>query len=134
MEVMTVLIPLPRYYNPDASGARLAVEDEKLIQTAEEAAMAFEAGGELYKYDENDKRRGVWWNKGMLGWDVLAALEIDVPDTADNRAWFEEWAADVLLDRFQQDAIYVKFVGGGATVTPRLITKKDRKGLAEGPT
>ena len=66
MELMSVVIPLPRYYNPDASGARRLVEDEKLVQTAEEAALAFEAGGELFKYDEDDRRRGVWWNSGVL--------------------------------------------------------------------
>jgi hypothetical protein len=68
MELMTVLIPPPRYYNPDVSG------------------------------------------------------------------WFEEWAADKLVDRFQQAAIYVKFYGGGASVTTRLITKEDRKRTAGGPT
>jgi hypothetical protein len=134
MEIMTVLIPLPRYYNPDASGTRREVEDAKLIQTADEAAMAFEAGGTLYKYERDDTRRGVWWNRGMLERDVLSALEIDVPDTPGNRAWFEAWAADVLLDRFQQTAIYVKFIGGGASVTTRLITKEDRRGTAGGPT
>lgn len=134
MEIMTVLIPLPRYYTPDASGARAEVEDEKFTQTANEAAMVFEAGGELFKFERSDTRRGVWWNRGMLEWDVLAALEIDVPDTPENRAWFEDWAADVLLDRFQQAAFYVKFIGGGATVTTRLITKEGRRDTPGGPT
>lgn len=124
MEVMTVLIPLPRYYNADASGTRVEVEDEKLMCTAEEAASEFEAGGRLFKYEDNQTNRGVWWNRGVLHWDVLAALEVDVPDTPENRAWFEDWAFEVLLDRFQQDAIYLKFVGGAATVTTSLVTKK----------
>src|SRR5712691_7957750 len=37
MELMTVLIPLPRYYNPDASGMRREVEDEKFIEAANES-------------------------------------------------------------------------------------------------
>ena len=61
---------------------------------------------------------------GCFGWDVLAAFEIDVPDTPENRVWFEKWPEDVLLDRFKQDAIYLKFVGGGTAVTTRLVTRK----------
>lgn len=134
MEIMTVLIPLPRYYNRDASGMRREVEDEKFIETAEEIAKVFEGGGTIRKYDDDDKQRGFWWNKGIIEWDVLAMLETDVPDTPGNRAWFEEWAADKLLGRFQQAAIYVKFYGGGGSVTTRVITKEDRKGTAGGPT
>jgi hypothetical protein len=96
-------------------------------------AAVFEGGGTIRKYDDNDKQRGFWWNKGIIDWDVLAMLETDVPDTPENRAWFEEWAADKLVDRFQQAAIYVKFYGGGASVTTRLITKEDRKRKAGGP-
>jgi hypothetical protein len=66
------------------------VEDEKLLQTADEAAI--------------------------------------------NRAWFEAWAADVLLDRFEQAAIYVKYIGGGASVTTRVVTKADRAGTTGGLT
>lgn len=93
MDVMTVLIPLPRYYNPDASGTRAEVEDEKLIRTAEEVAIRFEAGGRLFKYADERANRGVWWDRGVLQWDVLAALEVDVEDTEENRAWFAEWAS-----------------------------------------
>jgi len=42
--------------------------------------------------------------------DVLALLEADVPDTAASRAWLHAYARDVLCPRFQQKAIYVKFV------------------------
>ena len=72
MEIMTVLIPLPRYYNRDASGMRREVEDEKFIETAEEIAKVFEGGGTIRKYDDDDKQRGFWWNKGIIEWDVLA--------------------------------------------------------------
>ena len=88
MELMTVLIPRPRYYNPDASGMRREVEDEKFIETANEIAAVFEGGGSIRKYDDDDKQRG----------------------------------------------FYVKFYGGGAGVTTRLITKGDRRDTAGGPT
>ena len=36
--MVTVLMPLPLYYNPDERGVRKAIEDEKYIATAEEMA------------------------------------------------------------------------------------------------
>lgn len=113
---------------------RREVEDEKFIETAKEIATVFEGGGTIRKYDDDDKQRGFWWNKGIIDWDVLAMLETDVLDTPGNRAWFEEWAADTLLDRFRQAAICVKFYGGGASVTTRVITNEDRRGTSGGPT
>ena len=41
----------------------------------------------------------------------LALLEVDFPDTAANRTKLISYARDVLKKRFEQDAIYVKFVG-----------------------
>ena len=38
-------------------------------------------------------------------------MEVDVPDTAETRLWLRAYARDVLRQRFQQKAIYLKFVG-----------------------
>lgn len=38
-------------------------------------------------------------------------LEVDLVDTPENRSWLTAYARDVLMERFQQKAIYVKLVG-----------------------
>lgn len=106
---ITALIPLPLFYNPEPSGKRRHVEDEKFVRTAEEIAAMF-GGGTLYRF-ERESPRGFWWNAGIVSDDVLALLEVDFPDTAANRARLISYARDVLKKRFEQDAIYVKFVG-----------------------
>lgn len=122
---MTVLIPLPCYYNADRDGHRRRIEDEKFTSTAEEVALAFEGGGTLWRWPNSSTMRGFWWSRGFLHQDVLAALEVDVLDTPQNRAWFQNWAL-ALLERFKQDAIYVKFVGQGATITTHVIERRPR--------
>ena len=112
--VVTVLIPLPLTYNPDAHGARSPIEQEKFDKTMEEIAMRF--GGGMFWAFRNDPPQGFWWDRGTLYRDVLAAIEVDIPDTADARAWLEFYARDVLLKRFNQEAIYLKFVGPVETV------------------
>ena len=106
---ITALIPLPLYYNPEPSGKRRPVEDEKFVRTAKEIAEMF-GGGTLHRFDQTPPR-GFWWNAGVVSDDVLALLEVDLPDTAANRAKLISYARNILKKRFEQDAIYVKFVG-----------------------
>lgn len=61
--LVTVLLRLPLFYNPDAQAGREVVEDEKFIRTAEA------------------------------------------------RDWLRGDARGVLLKRFRQKAIYLKFIG-----------------------
>lgn len=42
--LVTVLLRLPLFYNPDAQGKREPVEDEKFVRTAEEVAEQFGGG------------------------------------------------------------------------------------------
>jgi hypothetical protein len=106
---ITALILLPLFYNPKPGGRRRSVEDEKFVRTAEEIAAMF-GGGTLYRF-ERESPRGFWWNAGVVNDDVLALLEVDFPNTATNRARLVSYARDVLKKRFEQEAIYVKFVG-----------------------
>jgi hypothetical protein len=106
---VTVLLRLPVFYNPDAHGHRAPVEDEKFLETADEIARRF-GGGTLF-VSRHDPPRGFWWDQGIVDRDVLALLEVDVPDTNESRAWLRAYARDVLLERFRQRAIYLKFVG-----------------------
>lgn len=106
---VTVLLRLPLYYNPDATGARGSVEDEKFLETADELAHQF-GGGTLFLF-RHDAPRGFWWDRGILDRDVLALIEVDVPDTEEARAWLRSYARDVLCQRFRQKAIYLKFAG-----------------------
>ncbi|MBI2901598.1 MAG: hypothetical protein HYY17_15550 [Planctomycetes bacterium] len=108
--VVTVLIPLPLFYNADEKGRREPVEDEKFVMTAEEIAMELQEGGTMHVF-RDAKPLGFWWNEGIVERDVHALLEVDVPDTAAVRAWLKSYARDVLLKRFHQKAIYLKFVG-----------------------
>jgi hypothetical protein len=104
-----VLLRLPLFYNPDAAGRRAPVEDDKFRDTAEDLARRF-GGGTLFVF-RNEPPRGFWWDQGVLDRDVLVLVEVDVPDTAETRAWLRAYARDVLRQRFRQKAIYLKFVG-----------------------
>ncbi len=77
--LITVLMRLPLFYNPDARGERKPVEDEKFVQTAEEIAQKF-GGGTLFVFGK-DEPRGFWWDQGIVDRDTLGLLEVDVPDT-----------------------------------------------------
>jgi hypothetical protein len=107
--VVTALILLPTFYNPDAAGNRHAIEDEKFMQTATEVSELLQEGGILHLSRESPPA-GFWWNRGVVETDVLAILEVDMEDTEENRNRLESYAKGVLLGRFQQEAIYIKFV------------------------
>lgn len=96
-------------YNPDAAGHRAPVGDEKFLETADELAGRF-GGGTLFIF-HHDPPQGFWWDEGIVDRDVLALIEVDVPDTAESREWLRAYARGVLRERFRQKAIYLKFVG-----------------------
>ncbi len=106
---VTVLLRLPLFYNPDLSGHREPVEDGKFLDTADEIARQF-GGGTLFVF-RDDPPRGFWWDEGIVAQDVLALIEVDMPDTTESREWLRTYARDVLRERFRQKAIYLKFVG-----------------------
>lgn len=106
---ITVLLRLPLFYNPDTSGHREPVEEVKFLDTAEEVARQF-GGGTLFVF-RHDPPRGFWWDEGFVDRDVLALVEVDVPDTTESREWLRNYARDILQERFRQKAIYLKFVG-----------------------
>ena len=106
---VTVLLRLPLSYNPDASGHREPVENEKFLDTADEIARQF-GGGTLFVF-RHDAPRGFWWDEGLVDRDVLALIEVDVPESMKSREWLRAYARDVLRGRFRQKAIYLKFVG-----------------------
>lgn len=106
---ITVLLRLPLLYNPDAFGHREHVEEEKFLDTADEIARQF-GGGTLFVF-RHDPPRGFWWDEGFVDRDVLAVIEVDVPDTTEAREWLRGYARNVLRERFRQKAIYLKFVG-----------------------
>jgi len=103
------LILLPVTYNADAEGERKPVEDAKFMTTADEIAREF-GGGTIFRF-QGGRAEGFWWEKGVLFQDDLAVVEVDVPDSAASREWLRRYVKNVLLERFQQEAIYIKFVG-----------------------
>ena len=120
---ITVLIPLPTFYNQDAQGHRVPVEDEEFIATAEEISRQF-GGGVLHRF-KDDPPTGFWWSKGILSQDQMGAFEVDILDTEENRRWIKAYAKNVLLKRFRQDAIYLRFIGPveSLEVTEETITE-----------
>lgn len=106
---VTVLLRLPLFYNPDAAGVRAPVEEVKFLETADELAEQF-GGATLFVF-RHDSPRGFWWDQGVVDRDVLALIEVDVPDTETARRWLRRYAREVLWARFQQKAIYLKFAG-----------------------
>ena len=120
---ITVLMPLPVFYNPDSRGQREPVENEKFLATAEQISSRF-GGGVLHRFT-NGTPTGFWWSRGVLSQDEIGAFEVDMQDTDENRSWIKTYARDVLLHRFCQDAIYVKFIGPieSLEVTEETITE-----------
>lgn len=117
---VTVLIPLPIFYNAEPGEKREPMEDEKFMATADEIAREF-GGGTLHVFREG-KVEGFWWDRNVVDRDVLALLEVDIADTDRNRAWLKSYARAVLVKRFRQKAIYVKFVGPVETL---LVTEEE---------
>jgi len=122
-QVVTALILLPTFYNPDVEGNRHPIEDDKFIQTAKEVSELLGEGGILHLWRDSPPA-GFWWNQGVVETDVLALLEVDLEDTEENRNRLESYAKAVLLSRFQQEAIYIKFV---APVERLLVQTKEVK-------
>ena len=120
--IVTALVPLRILHNADAAGVRRPFDDEKFTQTASEMAQKF-GGGTLFRFPEGSSPVGYWWSRGILHMDELAVLEVDMEDNQANRAWMEDYARRVLIDRFEQDAVYVKFYGGGATVQTVAVAR-----------
>lgn len=121
--VVTALVLLPKFYNPDAAGSREPVEPAKYERTAMEITERFEEGGTLH--DPGNPPVGFWWNRGFVDRDVLVILEHDFEDTIENRTWLENYARDVLLERFRQKAIYIKYVRVGRAVVSGVVISKE---------
>ena len=93
------------------------------MRTAEELTKRFD-GCTLFRFPA-DPPRGYWRDRGFVDRDVLALIEVDVPDTWESREWLRDYARDVLLSRFKQKAIYVKFV---QPVEQLVITEEEIHG------
>src|SRR6059058_5030870 len=52
---------------------------------------------------------------------VRGPLELDMHDTKENRQWILRYAEKVLLKRFNQEAIYVRFVSGTESYLIRRV-------------
>lgn len=106
--IITALIHLPLFYNPDESGYRNLIKDEKFELTSTEVAMEF--GGCLLHLYRETSPHGFWWQKNVVQGDDIAIIEVDIPDTKESREWLKTYARDVLVPRFQQEAIYIKLI------------------------
>ncbi len=123
MRIVTVLVHLPTLYNPDKTGNRRPIDDERFMLTSEELAQKF-GGGTLWRFPQGIAPTGFWWSRGILSTDALAILEVDIPDTREARTWIKKYAQEALIERFEQDAIYLKFYGADSAAEAMTVTKK----------
>jgi hypothetical protein len=106
----TALILLPISYNPDEAGKREPIEDEKFWITAEEVSRELRVeGGTIHLYRDGNVR-GIWWDRSIVDRDTHAVIEIDMEDTTHSRRNLIDYVREVLLNRFRQKAIYIKFI------------------------
>ena len=108
--IVTVLIPLPLFYNADEHGKREPIMEQHFERTAEEITEIFHGGGTLSIFRDGQVR-GFWWDRGAVDRDTHALLEFDIEDSSVNRGIVRAWAREVLKERFRQKAMYVKWIG-----------------------
>ena len=106
--VITALIHLPLFYNPDETGARRAIEDGKFAMASMELTKEF--GGCLLHLYRDRSPQGFWWQEGIVYGDDIALIEVDMADTEESRQWLRTYVRDVLMPRFEQKAIYIKII------------------------
>lgn len=103
-EFVIALVPIPF----DGPRSQKRSHERALIATAEELACKF-GGGVLWRPGRGLKQ-GYWWKQGIVQRQDISLIEVDVPDRASNMRWLRTYVASTLLQRFQQEAIYVQFV------------------------
>ena len=107
-KLCTVLILLPTKYNPDEKGERQQVPIGDVQKTAVEI---LEELGLLSTVDPLPKV-GLWKSLGIIDEvvrDVNVTLELDKVSVA-KKGKLIKYCRDVLLERFQQDAIHMRFI------------------------
>ena len=83
--------------------------------------------GTLWRYEEGREQRGFWWNKGILHQDENAVVEVDLRDSPKRRRQLVQYARNVLTRRFEQEAIYIKFVGSVEAVAVEKVAARRPK-------
>jgi len=76
-----------------------------------------------------DKPNGFWGDRGLLAKDVLAYISADLPDTEQTREWVKANTRTRLITRFQQDAIYLRWL----SVETELVRPLERVTRSEIP-
>lgn len=120
----TALILLPVEYNADEAGRREPVEDEKFWVTVQEVTRELRVEGGTIQVYRDGNVRGIWWDKGVVDRDTHAVIEIDIEDTAESREALRLYVERVLIDRFRQKAIFIRFV----VPVDRLVVTEVRVG------
>jgi hypothetical protein len=102
---LTLVVLVPRFYNPDRQGFRKPVEPEKLVETEREMLDYF-SGYQKFLIEGGYRDPGT----GEEFYDALIRFEIDAECESGNRAFLNAWK-QTLEERFQQRCIYMKLVG-----------------------
>lgn len=108
MPQVTSLILLPLFFNPDDPEPAAPIPDDLFVQTGHELAERF--GGATLHVHRDAPPRGFWWSHGVIYQDELAVVEVDIDDTPEARIALKSYVRTVLIPRFRQKAIYVRFV------------------------
>ena len=117
--MVTAVIVLPEYFNPDSTGHRVLIAEKAFFDTANDLTKLF-GGATVLRYRDVDAV-GYWHHKGVVERDALRVIDCDIDDTDVCRGKLLQYVDEVVLERFQQTAIYVKFVPCQA----HLLTRRD---------
>lgn len=101
----TLVVLIPRFYNPDRQGFRKLIEAGKIEETEREMLDYF-FGYQKFLIEGGYLDAGT----GETFYDTLIRFEIDGEFDSEDRAFLNAWK-QILEERFQQRAIYMKLVG-----------------------
>lgn len=68
--------------------------------------------------------KGFWWDRGLLYKDEDNVIEVDIPNESSAKRWLIRYARETVAPRFEQEAIYIKFVGPIEVHLVRIARKK----------
>lgn len=125
--MVTAIITLPLFYNPQQGGRRRTVEADRFYYTLLEIDEKF--GGCRLKGNrevidrlqhafnemaliatEAPAQLGSWLSGGRLYIDPEIELEVEIPDNEESREWLRKYEKEILRQRFQQEQVYIRLL------------------------
>jgi len=121
-DLCTVLIMLPTKYNPDEKGERRPIPLGDVQKTSIEILEKFDQCSTIDPFP----KVGLWKRSGIIDdivEDVNVTLELDNVSQKKKNA-LVKYCREVLLDRFQQEAIHMRFIPKKMLYDVSIVTRK----------